>query len=71
MYSSKPLFPYANGYVLILPRGQEKRDFGKGSIVIEDDYIIYFKPDTPDEVKIRFVKEYAEHYKYLKHNHIS
>ncbi|MGN0556316.1 MAG: hypothetical protein ACI4IV_00550 [Acutalibacteraceae bacterium] len=62
MYSSKPLFPYASGYVLILPTTMKDIELHGGSIVECDEYIIYFKPETPEEVKTRFVKEYAEHY---------
>lgn len=62
MYRTKPNFPYAEGYYAIFPRGMENRDVGEGSIVIEDEYIIYFKKDTPDDIKKRFIKDYAEYY---------
>lgn len=62
MYRTKPIFPYADGYYAIFPRGLENRDVGEGSIVIEDEYIIYFKKDTPDDIKKRLIKDYAEYY---------
>ena len=62
MYRSKPLFQYAHGYYAIFPRGMENRDVGEGSIVIEDEYIIYFKKDTPEDIKERFIKDYAQYH---------
>ncbi len=62
MYRTKSLFPYAEGYYAIFPRGLENREVGGGSVVIEEEYIIYFKSDTPQEIKDRFVKDYAEYY---------
>ena len=67
MYRSESEFPYAEGYYGIFPRGAiEDRPVGAGSIVIEEDYTIYFRPDTPQDVKDRFVKDYAEAYKKRK-----
>ncbi|HOO07254.1 MAG TPA: hypothetical protein PLH83_12335 [Ruminococcus sp.] len=60
-YPGKPLFPYATGYYAIFPAGL-KRDVGKGSIHETKDYIIYFKPDTPEEIKQRLIKDYAEYF---------
>lgn len=66
-YSTKPLFPYAHGYYAIFPRGLEKnREVGAGSIVLEDEYIIYFKPNTPEEIKTRLIKDYAEYHRKRK-----
>lgn len=62
MYRSETLFPYADGYYAIFPRGLEDRDVGEGSIVIEDEYIIYFKKGTPEDIKERFIKDYARYY---------
>ncbi len=63
-YNPKSLFPYASGYYAIFPKGLEKnREIGQGSLVIEDDYLIYFKPDTPEDIKTRFIKDYAEYHK--------
>lgn len=61
-YSSKDLFPYATGYYMVLPRGLEGRDVGGGSLVIEEDYLIYFKEGTPEDIKNRFIKDYARHH---------
>lgn len=66
MYRTESLFPYADGYYGIFPRGQEHREIGEGSVVIEDDYIIYFEPETPEDVKSRFVKDYADYHKKQK-----
>lgn len=62
MYSTEPLFPYAEGYYAIFPRGLENRKIGSGSVVIEKEYIIYFKVNTPQEIKDRLVKDYANYY---------
>ena len=62
MYRTEPLFPYAEGYYAIFPRGLEKRDVGNGSIVTEKEYVIYFKADTPQDIKDRLIKDYAEYY---------
>ena len=62
MYRTEPLFPYAEDYYMIFPRGLENKNVGEGSIVIEDEYIIYFKPETPEDVKNSLVKDYAEYY---------
>ena len=56
-------WPYINGYAMVLPKGFEKsRKIGAGSIVVEEDYTIYFTPDTPEDLKHRFVREYAEYH---------
>ena len=63
-YSVKSIFLYAEGYYAIFPRGIEiNRNVGEGSIVIENDYIIYFKPNTPQEIKERFIKDYAQYHR--------
>lgn len=60
---------YINGYAMVFPKGFEKsRKIGAGSIVVEEDYTmeedytIYFTPDTPEDLKHRFVREYAEYH---------
>lgn len=62
MYRTEPLFPYADGYYGIFPKSFENREIGEGSIVVENEYVIYFKPDTPDDIKQRLIKDYAEYY---------
>ena len=61
-YPGKPLFPYATGFYGIFPAGF-KRNVGKGSIHETKDYIIYFKPVTPEDIKQRLIKDYAEYFK--------
>lgn len=61
-YSSESLFPYAEGYYGVFPIIMEGRDIGKGSLHIEKDYIIYFKENTPEDIKQRFIKDYKEYY---------
>ena len=39
---------------------------GEGSIVAADDYIIYFKPDTPEDIKERFAKDYVAYHEKVK-----
>lgn len=64
MYRTKPLFQYADGLYMILPPGIEKnRQIGEGSIVVEKDYVIFFKKETPEDVKQRLIKDYAEYHK--------
>ena len=63
MSYGKEKFDYARGYYMIFPPGFEKgRKIGAGSLVIEEDYTIYFKEDTPEDIKKRFVSEYAEYH---------
>lgn len=62
MYRTESLFPYAEGYYAIFPRGLENKKIGSGSIVIEEEYIIYFKANTPQKIKDRFTKDYADYY---------
>lgn len=70
MYRTEPLFPYATGYYMVFPKGLENRGVGEGSIVVEDEYVIYFKPDTPENIKQRLIKDYAEYYKKEKESGI-
>lgn len=66
-YTSNPLFSYADGYYGVFPRGIEKdHKIGKGSIVVEDDYVLYFSPETPEDIKKRLVKDYAEYHRKKK-----
>lgn len=70
-YNVQPLFPYAHGYYAIFPKGLEKdREIGQGSLVIEDDYLIYFRPETPENIKQRFIKDYAQYHKEQKEKRI-
>ncbi len=67
MYPDKHPFEYAYGYYGVFPRGiEEGREIGSGSIVVEDDYVLYFRPETPDEIKERLIKDYAEYNKARK-----
>ena len=61
MYRKEPLFPYANGYIAILPKDMRNIDKGEWSSTEFENDIVYFKPDTPEEIKQRFIKDYAEH----------
>lgn len=61
-YKSKVLFPYARGMYWIFPAGF-KRDPGKGSVHETKDYTIYFKPDTPEDIKLRVINDYAKYHK--------
>lgn len=56
-------WPYINGYAMVFPKGFEKnRKIGAGVIVVKEDYIIYFTPETLENLKQRFVKDYAEYH---------
>jgi len=64
MYRTEDPFEYAKGYYGILPTGLPDRFYnGDGENVFTEDYVIYFKPNTPKKIRDRFVKEYAEFYK--------
>lgn len=59
-YRSEPLFPYATGMFWIFPTGFRK-DWDKGSIHETKYYTIYFKEGTPEDIKQRVIKDYAEY----------
>lgn len=66
MYYTKNFFPYMeSGSYMIMPAGLPDRFYPKEKSRIHEteDYVICFKPDTPEEIKQRFIKEYAEWYK--------
>ena len=64
MYQIKDPFEYASGYYGILPPGLPDRFYDSdGEKIFTEDYVICFKPDTPEEIKQRFIREYAEWYK--------
>ena len=66
-YVTKPLFEYAMDYCMVFPKGLEnKYNVGNGSLLVEKDYLIYFKPNTPEDIKEWFIKDYAEYYKKKK-----
>ena len=67
MYLQDQPFPYAEKYYMILPVEFARNHERDGWDVIEqDDYSICFKPNTPDDIKERFVREYAEYYKKMR-----
>lgn len=62
LYSSDPLFPYADGLYMILPAGLPERFYlGPGENVTIGNEVICFKPDVPSEIKTRFIKDYSEY----------
>lgn len=64
MYPANDRFAYARGCFMVFPKEfMEKRGFTGCDVHFEDDYGIYFKPNTPDEIKQRVIKEYAEYHK--------
>ena len=64
MYLKNDPLLYAAEYCMVFPRGMEKEHkVGVGSLVIEEDYIIYFKAETPEDIKQRFIKDYAEYHR--------
>lgn len=63
MYEANYRFAYAEG-CCVFPKGFiEKRRFKDCEIHSEADYDICFKQDTPEDIKQRFIKEYAEYHK--------
>ena len=64
MYWLNDPFEYARGYYGILPTGLPDHFYsGDGENVFAEDYVICFKPNTPEEIKQRLVKDYAEWYR--------
>ena len=61
-YVSDVLFPYAADYYMVLPKELKDHDIGKGSLVVEKEYLIYFKEGTPEDIKEKLVKDYARYY---------
>lgn len=56
-------WPYINKYAMAFPAGLEQSfEIGNCSVAYEKDYFIVFLPDTPEELKRRFVKDYAEYH---------
>lgn len=64
-YPAELPFAYANEYCYgVIPKGiLDDREPGKCIVHKEEDYIIYFKENTPEDIKQRFIKDYAEYYK--------
>lgn len=63
MYESNDRFAYAEG-CFVFPKGFiEAKGFTECDVHTEKDYDICFKPDVPDDIKQRFIKEYAEYHK--------
>lgn len=65
MYPINDPLAYAADYCMVFPKGLPNK-VGKGSIVETDDYIIFFREDTPENIKQRFIKDYAEHHAKIK-----
>lgn len=68
MYLKNDPFEYAARYCMVFPKGLENREIGEGSLVIEEDYLIFFRKDTPENIKERFISEYASYYAENKDN---
>lgn len=47
----------------MFPKGLEDRYNGVGTPVIEENYVLYFKPNTPRDIIDRLTKDYAEYYR--------
>lgn len=62
MYPANDRFAYARGYFGVFPKGFS-RTAGEGSTYETDEYIICFKKDTPEDIKQRVIKDYAEYHK--------
>lgn len=67
-YTSKPLFPYADGMFMIMPSGLPDRFYPVEEVrkYITDDYVICFNPDVPEDIKRRLIKDYAEYHRKKK-----
>ena len=64
MYSTQPLFPYADGRYIILPANLPESFYdGDGEKVYTDNYVICFVPKTSKEIIDRLTKDYAEYYR--------
>ncbi len=68
MYSTKSLFPYAEGKYMIIPNGLPERFYPKNKNdrhVVGDD-VICFIGNVSDEIKKRLINDYKEHCKKQK-----
>lgn len=72
-YTSKPLFPYADGMFMVMPPGLPDRFYPaeKTRKHITEDYVICFNVDTPGNIKQRLIKDYAEHYRKKQEERLS
>ncbi len=62
MYHNEHPFPYAKDYYMILPKEfAKKHERGGWEVIEQDGYSICFRPNTPKNIKERFVREYAEY----------
>ena len=63
-YPAKLPFAYASEYLYgVMPKGiLDDREPGKCIVHKEEDYTIYFKENTPKDIKQRFIKDYKEYY---------
>lgn len=65
MYRTQSLFPYAEGYYSVMPSGLAERFYPEETERkhIADDYVICFALNTPNDIKQRLIKDYAEYHK--------
>ena len=65
MYRTKPLFEYADGMYMIMQSGLPDRFYPEEPERkhITNDYVICFMVDTPEDVKQKLIKDYAEYHK--------
>ena len=63
-YSSKLICPYASEYYMVFPAAfyDEKRVGGGSVDFFDKDNFVYFRPDTPEDIKQRVVKDLKEYY---------
>ncbi|MCM1508517.1 MAG: hypothetical protein NC177_15510 [Ruminococcus flavefaciens] len=64
-YPSELPFAYASEYCCgVIPKGiLDDRKSGNCIVHKEEDYTIFFKENTPEDIKQRFIKDYAKYYK--------
>ncbi len=72
MYRKEPLFPYANHCFAIMLPNLPVRFYPteEDRIYRTEEYVICFDKNTPDEMKERVIKDYAEYYEKQKQNGI-
>lgn len=65
MYRTEPLFPYMNSVeYMIMPSGLPERFYPEEAERkhITEHYVICFGKNVPEDIKERFIKDYADYY---------
>lgn len=72
MYKTVSDFPYADGYYMIMPPGLPSNFYPEdpNRKHVTDEYVICFQKNTPEDIKKRLIRDYAEYHKKEKESGI-